>query len=75
MEAINRRRQAEQPDFTIVGADRVHPGQTGHLVMAYLFLKAQNVTPIVSELTSTDARGASCARQLRRLERLRKTAH
>ena len=58
MEALNRTRQAEQPGFTIVGADRIHPGQTGHLVMAYLFLKAQNVTPTVSELVLDGRAGA-----------------
>ncbi len=50
MDAINRTWQAKQPDFSIVGADRIHPGLTGHLVMAYLFLKAQNVPSMVSEL-------------------------
>jgi len=45
MEAINRAGQAKDPEFTIVGPDRVHPGPVGHLVMAYLFLKEQGVPP------------------------------
>lgn len=34
MDAINRAWQAKQPDFTLVGPDRIHPGPVGHLVMA-----------------------------------------
>ena len=40
---INAREQAKNPDFTIVGNDRVHPDNDGHMVMAYLFLKAQGM--------------------------------
>jgi lysophospholipase L1-like esterase len=50
MEAINKARQSKDAGFTIVGADRVHPGPVGHLVMAYLFLKAQGLSPRVAEL-------------------------
>ena len=40
---INAREQAKNTDFTIVGNDRVHPDNDGHMVMAYLFLKAQGM--------------------------------
>lgn len=41
MTAINRREQAKEPAFTLCGSDRIHPGNDGHMVMTYLFLKAQ----------------------------------
>lgn len=48
MTALNRERQTADPAFTLVGADRVHPGPPGHLVMAWLFLKAQGAPALVS---------------------------
>ena len=41
MVAINQREQAKDPGFTLCGSDRIHPDNDGHMVMAYLFLKAQ----------------------------------
>lgn len=41
MTEINRTRQATDSTFTLCGADRIHPDNDGHMVMAYLFLKAQ----------------------------------
>lgn len=41
MTAINQQGQQKDSTFTICGGDRIHPGQDGHMVMAYLFLKAQ----------------------------------
>lgn len=43
MNKINLEHQAKDPAFSIVGSFRIHPGPKGHLIMAYLFLKAQNV--------------------------------
>lgn len=43
MVAINEREQKKDPTFTIIGSDRVHPDNDGHMVMAYLFLKAQGL--------------------------------
>jgi lysophospholipase L1-like esterase len=62
MEAINLAGQAKDPDFTIVGADRVHPGPVGHLVMAYLFLKEQGLSPTVAEM-HVDAAQAKIVKQ------------
>jgi lysophospholipase L1-like esterase len=50
MEALNKTGQAKDPGFTIIGGDRVHPGPVGHLVMAYLFLKAQGISPTVADM-------------------------
>lgn len=43
MTEINLREQKKNPEFTLTGPDRIHPGNGGHLVMAYLFLKAQGL--------------------------------
>ncbi len=58
MEALNAAGQAKDPAFTIVGADRVHPGPVGHLVMAYLFLRAQGHAPTVAGMRIDAARCA-----------------
>lgn len=43
MNKINEEQQKLDPKFTICGNDRIHPDNDGHLVMAYLFLKAQGM--------------------------------
>ena len=53
---LNAEVQKADPAATLVGKDRVHPGAMGHLLMAYLFLKAQGVSPHVSR-TVIDAGG------------------
>lgn len=50
MTALNRRLQENDPAFTLIGPDRVHPRAPGHLVMAYYFLKAQGVPAEVSHV-------------------------
>lgn len=47
---LNRKEQAKDPAFSIVGKDRVHPGPAGHLLMALLFLRAQNISPFVAKM-------------------------
>lgn len=58
MNRINRERQLQDPAFTLVGPDRVHPGPAGHFVMAYAFLVAQDLPPPVAKM-KLDARGTS----------------
>ena len=41
MVALNQQNQLKDPAFTLCGSDRIHPDNDGHMVMAYLFLKAQ----------------------------------
>lgn len=43
MTALNERLQQKDSAFTIIGPDRVHPGNAGHLVMASLFLESQGL--------------------------------
>jgi endoglucanase len=62
MSRINAEQQQKDPSFTLIGPDRIHPLGPGALVMAYLFLKAQNVPPDVSEM-SIDAADASVVKQ------------
>lgn len=40
---INAEQQAKDPKYTIIGNDRIHPDNDGHMVMAYIFLKAQGM--------------------------------
>lgn len=63
MTALNLEQQKKDPKWTIIGGDRVHPGAPGHLMMAWLFLKAQGAPALVSSV-SVDAaanRAAACA--------------
>ena len=50
MTALNLEQQKKDPKYTLVGGDRVHPGSQGLLMMAWLFLKTQGVSPIVSKV-------------------------
>lgn len=51
MNVVNREQQLTNRAFSVVGPDRVHPGQSGHLLMAYYFLKAQGVPSEVAKLS------------------------
>ncbi|MBL8995541.1 MAG: SGNH/GDSL hydrolase family protein, partial [Spirochaetia bacterium] len=50
MTSLNAQIQATNVEATLVGRDRVHPGGLGHLVMAWLFLKAQGMTSTVANV-------------------------
>ncbi|MBT1685582.1 SGNH/GDSL hydrolase family protein [Dawidia soli] len=56
MQQINLEGQKSTPEFTIIGKDRIHPGNGGHLVMAYLFLKAQGLGGVPLAEVEIDAR-------------------
>lgn len=57
MKLFTEAKQTQDPKFTMVGPDRIHPGPAGHLALAYLFLKAQQASADVSRL-SLDAHSA-----------------
>jgi lysophospholipase L1-like esterase len=63
MTRLNLEQQKLDPKFTLIGADRVHPGDVGQLVMAYLYLKSQKVTPVVSEFV-IDAQNQRATKQV-----------
>ena len=48
--AINAEKQKTDPHFTVIGPDRVHPKEPGHLIMAAEFLKAQHLGGPVSRI-------------------------
>jgi lysophospholipase L1-like esterase len=43
MTEITLREQKRDSTFTLTGSDRIHPGNAGHFVMAWLFLKQQGL--------------------------------
>ena len=43
MTEITLREQRKDPTFTLTSSDRIHPGNAGHFVMAWLFLKQQGL--------------------------------
>lgn len=57
MTALNLERQKSDPTYTLIGADRVHPGLPGHLMMAWLFLKSQDAPALVSNVAFDAAAG------------------
>ncbi|QHS58213.1 SGNH/GDSL hydrolase family protein [Chitinophaga agri] len=44
MTDLNNHLQQKDTAFTMIGPDRIHPGNAGHLVMASLFLKSQGLS-------------------------------
>jgi len=50
MTALNLERQKADPKFTLIGPDRVHPGDAGMMVIAYEFLRAQGAPALVSSV-------------------------
>jgi hypothetical protein len=64
MSAINRQFQQKDSTFTLCGGDRIHPDNDGHMVMAYLILKAQgfagkDVADIVIDASKNEVLSAS----------------
>ena len=55
MTALNLEQQKRDPQWTIIGGDRVHPSAPGHLMMAWLFLKTQGAPSIISKVTVSAA--------------------
>lgn len=57
MTLIDQREQKRDTNYTLTGPDRIHPGNAGHLAMAYFFLKAQGLTGSVVADVVIDAAG------------------
>ena len=64
MGVLNHTLQASDPSSTIIGNDRVHPGIPGHFVMAYYFLKSQNMPQYVSAIQVDTQEGGKVLQQL-----------
>ncbi len=58
MSDLNAQFQSAEPQFSLVGEDRIHPGAPGHLLVAYHFLKAQGVPALVSDFVIDGETGA-----------------
>ncbi len=63
MIAINQRGQQTDSLFTLGGNDRIHPSNNGHMVMAYLFLKAQQLAGKPVADVAIDARNNTILKQ------------
>jgi len=50
MTNLNQQIQEKDPSATLTSKDRVHPGPTGHFVMAYQFLKTEKAPRYVSKM-------------------------
>lgn len=73
MSHLNLERQKLDPKFTLVGNDRVHPGPGGHLVMAYLFIKTFQPSPVIS-MTAINASAPSVTQAVNvKVDDIRKT--
>jgi lysophospholipase L1-like esterase len=51
MNTVNEEQRKSDPLFSVVGPNRVHPGPIGHFVMAYAFLKAENMPREVATIS------------------------
>lgn len=50
LQNINSEKQKKDSTFTIVGKDRVHPKEPGHLIMTYTFLKVIGTSSVISSI-------------------------
>lgn len=82
MTALNQRGQRQDPNFTVVSEDRIHPGAVGHFVMMYAFLKAQGLEGRVAEIVvaahsgdASQSRGCEVADFRATADGLRFTVH
>ncbi|NQZ68576.1 MAG: SGNH/GDSL hydrolase family protein, partial [Lentisphaeria bacterium] len=50
MNRVSSEQQAKDPNFTMMGAGRVHPLASGHLLMTYALLKAQGISPYITKI-------------------------
>ncbi|MET3977482.1 lysophospholipase L1-like esterase [Mucilaginibacter sp. UYP25] len=56
MIAINKQQQLQDSTFSMQSFDRIHPTVDGHMVMAYLFLKAQGFTNMKVAAVNIDSK-------------------
>jgi lysophospholipase L1-like esterase len=54
---MSREVQEKDPTHSIIGKDRVHPGDEGQLLMASLFLQSQSVPSLVASVSMDAAKG------------------
>ena len=75
MVALNMKQQETDPAFTLIGSDRVHPDNDGHMAMAYLFLEAQGMKgKKVADMQLDAAKGKATKADNCRITKVRATA-
>ena len=75
MVAMNMKQQKAEPAFTLIGSDRVHPDNDGHMAMAYLFLQAQGMKgKKVADMQLDAANGKVAKAENCRISKVKKTA-
>ena len=75
MVAMNMKQQKTDPAFTLIGSDRVHPDNDGHMAMAYLFLQAQGMKgKKVADMQLDAANGKVAKAENCRISKVKKTA-
>lgn len=47
---VNEEQQKNDPKFSVIGSDRIHPDDHGHTVMTWSFLRAQGISGPVARL-------------------------
>lgn len=73
MTRINAEGQAKNPDFSIIGPDRIHPGDIGQFIMAALFLEQQGLPALVSKTVVDAASGKAVSVERAALSNLKAT--
>ncbi|MEN6546114.1 MAG: SGNH/GDSL hydrolase family protein [Armatimonadia bacterium] len=68
MTALNLEHQKTDPKFTVIGPDRVHPGDLGMMVIAYYFLIGQNAPALVSRVAIADGKADTANADLTNLK-------
>lgn len=58
---INAKRQVDDPAFSVIGPDRIHPGVNGHTVMMYAFVRAQGIPGPVARVEINAVAGSAKA--------------
>jgi lysophospholipase L1-like esterase len=62
MTEITQREQSKDSTFTLTSSDRIHPGNAGHFVMAWLFLQQQGLAGKVVADIAIDAKAKKIQR-------------
>lgn len=62
MTEVLREQQAVDPAFSLNPVDRIHPGEPGNLLMAWLFLRAQPIRSSIDLIHVADDGPAECIR-------------
>ena len=75
MVALNMKQQESDPAYTLIGSDRIHPDNDGHMAIAYLFLQAQGMEgKKVADMQLDATSGKATRAENCRISKVKKTA-